>query len=85
MADNERRSSCHHMHLSTYFDNTCICWLNTGITRPSALCAGEAPDEKLKINELGPKYMSWSQNAITKFNLNIRPTNEESQVTNSTK
>ena len=24
-----------------------------GSTRPPALCAGEAPDEKLKINELG--------------------------------
>ena len=25
-------------------------------TRPPALCAGEARDEKLKINELGPKF-----------------------------
>ena len=23
-------------------------------TRPPALCAGKVPDEKLKINELGP-------------------------------
>ena len=31
------------------------CWLNNGNTCPPALCAGKAPDEKLKINELGPK------------------------------
>ena len=30
-----------------------ICWLNNSNTHPPALCAGEAPDEKLKINELG--------------------------------
>ena len=28
--------------------------MNNGNTRPPALSAGEAPDEKLKINELGP-------------------------------
>ena len=28
--------------------------MHNGNTRPPALCAGEAPDEKLKINELGP-------------------------------
>ena len=32
-----------------------ICWLNNGNTHPPTLCAGEAPHEKLKINELGPK------------------------------
>ena len=34
-----------------------ICWVNNGNTRPPALhvCRREAPDEKLKINELGPK------------------------------
>ena len=26
-------------------------------TRPPALCAGEAPDEKLQINELGPNMI----------------------------
>ena len=31
-----------------------ICWLNNGNTHPPGLYAGEAPDEKLKINELGP-------------------------------
>ena len=31
-----------------------ICWMNNGNTHPPALCAGEAPDEKLKTNELGP-------------------------------
>ena len=30
------------------------------IPRTPALCAGEAPDEKLKINELGPKHRSIS-------------------------
>ena len=34
-----------------------ICWLNNGNTHPPALCAWEAPDEKLKINELGPNYV----------------------------
>ena len=33
-----------------------ICWVNNGNTRPPALCAGEAPDEKVKINELGPNH-----------------------------
>ena len=33
-------------------NNTDICWLNN--TYPPGLYAGEAPDEKLKINELGP-------------------------------
>ena len=28
--------------------------LNNGNTHPPALCAGEALDEKLKINKLGP-------------------------------
>ena len=32
-----------------------FCWLNIGNTRLPALCAGESPDEKLKINKLGPK------------------------------
>ena len=27
-----------------------------GNTRPPALCTGIAPDEKLKINELGPYH-----------------------------
>ena len=31
-----------------------IGWLNTGNTRLPALCAGEAPDEKLKVIKLGP-------------------------------
>ena len=29
---------------------------NGKVTRPPALCAEEAPDEKLKINKLGPNY-----------------------------
>jgi len=60
MKDNEQRSSC----LSTSFVRS-ICWLNNGNTRPPTLCAGdrEAPDEKLKINELGPK-----QNLVTVYN-----------------
>ena len=40
--------------LSTSFMRN-ICWLNNGNTCLTALCAGKAPDEKLKINELGPK------------------------------
>ena len=28
--------------------------MDNGNTRPPVLCAGEAPDEKLKINKLGP-------------------------------
>ena len=39
--------------LSTSFVRN-ICWLNNGNAHLSALFAGEAPDEKLKINELGP-------------------------------
>ena len=39
--------------LSTSFVRN-VCWLNNGNTHPPALCAGEAPDEKPKINELGP-------------------------------
>ena len=39
--------------LSVNFLVRSICWLNNN-TRPPALCAGEASDEKLKINELGP-------------------------------
>ena len=42
--------------------------IHNGNTRPPALCAGEAPDEKLKINELGPyvnctilRVTQWSQ------------------------
>ena len=31
-----------------------ICLLNNGNTRLPTLCGGEAPDEKLKINELEP-------------------------------
>ena len=34
-----------------------ICWLNNDNICPPALCAWEAPDEKLKINELGPNYI----------------------------
>ena len=53
MADNEQRSSCHHAcQVTSYMRN--ICWLNNGNTRLPALCGGEAPDEKLRINELGP-------------------------------
>ena len=40
--------------LSTSFMKN-ICWLNNGNTCPPALCAGKAPDEKLKINKLGPR------------------------------
>ena len=43
--------------------------MRNGNARPPALCAGEAPDEKLKINELGPyaihacdlSEQAWSQ------------------------
>ena len=44
-------------HLSTSFVRN-ICWLNNGNTHLLALCAGEAPDERLKINELGPNLHS---------------------------
>ena len=35
-----------------------ICWVNNGNTRLPTLCAGGAPDEKLKINKLGFKHIS---------------------------
>ena len=43
--------------------NEAICWLNNGNTLPPALCAGEVPDEKLKINELGP-YGTYKKSVI---------------------
>ena len=36
-----------------------ICLVNNGNTHPPALCAGEASDEKLKIDELGSKFDSY--------------------------
>ena len=44
-----------------------ICWLNNGNTRLPALCAGEAPDEKLKINKLGP-HRTRDQSSYMKTN-----------------
>ena len=33
-----------------------ICWVNNGNTCPPALCAGEAPDEKLNWGHMLTKY-----------------------------
>ena len=38
--------------------------INNGNIRPHNLCAGEAPDEKLKLNELGP-YVNSPYNSLT--------------------
>ena len=38
--------------------------MHNGNTRPPALCAGEAPDEKLKINELGPNHQKSTECGI---------------------
>ena len=56
MVDNERRSSCHHA-CQLFSWEISVGWIMVTSTRPPALCAGEAPDEKLQINELGPNMI----------------------------
>ena len=46
--------------------------MHNGNTRPPALCAGEAPDEKLKINELGPNE-NFTLNPSDAINFKITP------------
>ena len=45
-------SHCNHCELST----SSVTSRGTGNTHLPTLCAGKAPDEKLKINELGPYH-----------------------------
>ena len=40
-------------------------------TCPPALCAGEAPDEKLKINELGPNQINTQSGFLVDCNVRL--------------
>ena len=56
MVDNEWRSSCHHA-CQLFLWEISVGWIMVTSTRLPALCAGEAPDKKLQINQLGPNMI----------------------------